>query len=62
MNKEYNLVVPLSSEELEEMMYDGKDFNWIFNPIEDKSITINVKLLNTSLLDTDLYEEDEFPL
>lgn len=52
MNKEYNLVIPFTSEELEEMMYMDTDFHWVFHASEDQSVTIKVHLLQKE------YEEE----
>ncbi len=52
MNKEYSLVIPFTSEELEEMMYMDTDFHWVFHASEDQSVTIKVHLLQKE------YEEE----
>jgi len=40
----YNIEVPISQVELEEMMMEDKSFSWVFNASEDDSVAINVNI------------------
>jgi len=40
----YNIEVPITEQELEEMMMEDKSFSWVFNTSEDDSISINVNI------------------
>lgn len=40
----YNIEVPITEQELEEMMMENKSFSWVFNTSEDDSISINVNI------------------
>ena len=40
----YNIEVPITERELEEMMMEDKSFSWVFNTSEDDSVAINVNI------------------
>ena len=46
----YNIEVPMTQRELEEMIMEGKSFSWVFNTSEDNSVAVNVNIFK---------EEDE---
>lgn len=46
----YNIEVPMTQRELEEMIMEDKSFSWVFNTSEDNSVAINVNIFK---------EEDE---
>jgi hypothetical protein len=46
----YNIEVPMTQRELEEMIMEDKSFSWVFNTSEDNSVAVNVNIFK---------EEDE---
>ena len=56
MNEDYSLSVPFSSEELEEILYEGNSFKWVFPTNEDESVNITLHIHKE--IETG---EDDFP-
>ncbi len=53
MSKTRTIKVPLSESDLEDLLYHGVEFDWEFPTIEDKDLSIKVKVVNQ-----DWHEED----
>lgn len=45
MSKIYNIEVPMTDRELEEMLHEDKSFSWVFNTSEDENICVSVNLV-----------------
>jgi|TARA_B100001094_G_scaffold154857_1_gene149871 hypothetical protein len=44
MNEDYSISVPFSIEELEEILYEGKEFEWIFPTNENENVNITIHI------------------
>jgi len=44
MNENYSISVPFSAEELQEILYEGKSFEWIFPTNENESVNIAIHI------------------
>jgi hypothetical protein len=40
----YNITIPFTEEDLNDLLYGNRTFDWVFPTDEDSSIQINVKL------------------
>jgi len=44
MNEDYDIEVPIDTQELEEMLLEDKSFQWVFPTLQDKNVQIRIKL------------------
>lgn len=44
VNNSYSVAVPFTQQELEEMLYEDKEFTWTFDTSEDKNVVITLHL------------------
>ena len=44
MNEDYDIEVPIDTQELEEMLLEDKSFKWVFPTLQDKNVQITIKL------------------
>lgn len=41
----YNIEIPFSEQELEELLHEEGEFNWTFTTTEDNNVSINVNIV-----------------
>ena len=44
MNEDYDIEVPFDEQELAEMLFEGKIFEWIFPTLQNENVQIRIKL------------------
>ena len=44
MNEDYDIEVPIDTQELEEMLLEDKSFQWVFPTLKAKNVQIRIKL------------------
>ena len=44
MNEDYSVSLPFSEQELQEILHEGKSFEWIFPTNENENVQIKIKL------------------
>jgi len=44
MNNHYDIEVPIDTQELEEMLLEDREFQWVFPTIQDGNVQITIKL------------------
>jgi hypothetical protein len=44
MSNVYNIEVPFTEQELQEILHEDKSFSWVFNTSEDDNVCVNVNI------------------
>ena len=44
MSEVYNIEVPFTEQELQEILHEGKSFSWVFNTSEDENVCVSVNI------------------
>ena len=44
MSKVYNIEVPFTDQELQEILNEDKSFSWVFNTSEDENVCVSVNI------------------
>ena len=44
MNENYDIEVPIDTQELEDMLLEDKEFQWVFPTLQDQNVQITIKL------------------